>query len=123
MSRSRKSASYGFTTTEKDAFILRVGKEAKPHDDFIVASAKTPNNQSLTLMVRESKIPLKSVGFELFGAALHKKWGKKIVGTPFRAATFQVDNIRKASNIAKDTLHRLKNFHLGRTTRVLVESV
>ena len=121
--RERKPNSYGFTTTETDEFVSRVGKEAKPHDNFIVASERRPNNNYLTLLVRETSLPPKAAGLELGGHPLHNKWGSKVRGTEFRALTIEAPRLSKETNIAKDTIQRIKNFLAGRVVRVKVEAL
>lgn len=117
--------SYGFTTTETDDYVRRVGREAKSRDNFLVTKEKRPNSAALTLLVREAAIPVKKAGFALGGAPLSKKWGKKIRGTEFRALTLPVEHntLAKQANIAKDAIQRVKNFNAGRVVKVVVEAL
>ena len=123
MCKRKAPGAYGFTTTVNDEFAVRVGKEAKANNDFILAAANAPTHRALTLLVRTSALPLKAAGFTLGGSPLGKTWGKKLPGTDFRALTVNVDNLERATNQAKDTIQRVKNHNTGRTVRVLVEAL
>jgi hypothetical protein len=123
MSKRHAPNQYGFTTTTTDPYLPRVGKEAKPNDHFILASAKTPVGTALSLLVRKSSLPLKSAGFSLLGKPVSRIWGYAVPGTPFRALTIPVKDLHRSLNQTKDVIQRVKNHNIGRTVRVLVEAV
>ena len=125
MCKRRAPGAYGFTTTVNDEFAVRVGKEAKANNDFILvlAAVNTPTHYTLTLLVRTSALPFKAAGFTLGGTPFGKTWGKKLPGTDFRAFTVNVDNPKRALNLAKAQYLRFKNHNKGRTVRVLVEAL
>jgi hypothetical protein len=122
--RKRAPNSYGFTTTPDEISLTRIAKEATPNTRFLLTSVKdvTTGHTSLVVFIRKDALPKKSEGITLLDMPLGRKKG----GIPieaFRAYTFAPEHPKKAANIIKSDLQRLKNHLLGRNLRVLVEAI
>lgn len=125
MSYKYPAHTYGFTTSPDDNFIVRVAKEAKPNDDFIVAAVKNVvgKEHKVFVLARIEKAPRRGIGFNSGSLLGTMNWGRKLRGTGFKVFEFDTHDPRKAANVLKDEIIRAKNFLLGRTLRVLVEAL
>ncbi len=118
-----KTKAYGFTTRQDDRnYVRRIALEAKPKDQFLVATVRnvSTGEQKLTIFVRDSSIP--TIGeFKLAGKQLTPNWGYHLAAG-FRYRTQTVEDAEKATNIALNEIQRIKNFVSGRVVRVQVQA-
>lgn len=124
--KKRAPGSYGFTTSTADPFAARVAQEAKPADQFILATSKNTftGQHALTVLVRSDVLPSKKAGLSLLGITTsRKRWGVPLTGTGFRALTVETPHVKKTVNIVKNEISRIKNYATDRHVRVVVESL
>lgn len=120
-----KTKTYGFTTTESDFFLSRIAQEAKPTDHFLVVTNKdTANGEHLIhVLIREEKRAGMPADATLFGFSLKRWKGSSVKGTEFRSFSCHASDLKRLSARVHSEVTRIKNVMLGRTRRVMVESL